>query len=108
LLSFAEHSRFDSRQRDGYTMRLPTLLLAAAALAAATPAVALTSREEAELRRDCTGDYFNFCFPMKPYSPELAQCFHRSMGRLSYACRTSIQTFLRNNPDARTGSIRRP
>ena len=56
----------------------------------------------------CTGDYFNFCFPMRPYSAELAQCFHRSIGRLSYACRTSIQTFLRNNPDARTGRIRRP
>jgi hypothetical protein len=89
-------------------MKLLTLLLAATTFAAATSASAMTSREEAELRRDCTRDYFNFCFPMKPYSPELAQCFHRSMGRLSYACRTSIQTFLRNNPDARTGSIRRP
>jgi hypothetical protein len=89
-------------------MKLMALILAAASLAAATTASAITPREEAELRRDCTGDYFNFCFPMRPYSPELAQCFHRSMGRLSYACRTSIQTFLKNNPDAHTGSIRRP
>jgi hypothetical protein len=90
------------------SMKLSASLLAAALVVAATPATSMTSREEAELRRDCTRDYFNFCFPMRPYSAELAQCFHRSMGRLSYACRTSIQTFLRNNPDARTGSIRRP
>ena len=90
-----------------------SLLMIAALASAALPAAAMAPEDEASFRRDCTGDYFRFCFGLDPNGREVEQCFQARFPELSLACQATITAYLKNNPGGRhtnvtTGSASAP
>lgn len=77
------------------------LTLAAAGLAGAGQALAMTPQEEAVFRRVCTGDYMRLCSMYDPGSPGVQQCFQAKMAELSPGCQGAIVDYNKANAPAR-------
>jgi len=75
---------------------MKTIALAtAAALVAASPALAESSPARDALKRFCTGDYMEHCSQYSPGGPEVEACFKANMRKLTPGCSQAIVAYKR-------------
>lgn len=56
---------------------------------------AMTAQQQADFKKNCTGDYVRLCADYEPDAPQTQQCFQQKIRQVSARCRTTIQTFQR-------------
>lgn len=58
-------------------------------------ASAMTAQQQADFKKNCTGDYVRLCADYEPDAPQTQQCFQQKIRQVSARCRATIQTFQR-------------